>query len=120
MHILLVDDDPQMVATLLRALGTALPFATFDAFLSGSEALVEAARTAFDIAILDGDMPNLDGAALGHRLRVLMPLLPLVYVTGDPDSAVVSRARALQPVAVFSKPWPLAELVAAIVRGCKR
>ncbi len=79
MRMLVVDDN----ATNRRIL--ALQAAKWGMVVRDTESPLEAlalvAAEAFDVAVLDMHMPELDGAALAQRLRVLRPEMPRVLFT---------------------------------------
>ena len=80
-HVLLVDDNPvnvEIVETMTRGWGM-LPMALTDP----QRALAWAGdpRSSIDAAVLDLNMPGLDGHALGRQLRALRPGLPLVLLS---------------------------------------
>src|SRR5690606_18828050 len=86
MQLLLVEDDPtvaEVIAGLLRAQGHDVVHAPH-----GLAALAEAAAQPFDLALLDLDLPGLDGFALARQLRATGFDRPLLAVTAraDPDA----------------------------------
>src|SRR3546814_18765789 len=73
--------------------------------LHGLAALSEAAARSFDLALLDLDLPGLDGFALARQLRTSGFTAPLLAVTAraDPDAeppatAAASHSFLRQPV----------------------
>ncbi|MGN7726069.1 ATP-binding protein [Luteimonas sp. 22616] len=86
LHLLLVEDDPtvaEVVTGLLRAQGHTVVHAAH-----GLAALSEVAAHRFDLALLDLDLPGLDGLALARQLRAGGFTQPLLAVTAraDPDA----------------------------------
>jgi CheY-like chemotaxis protein len=84
-RVLVADDDRgvrTLFATLLRATpGVASVVEAGD----GAEA-VELARTArLDVAVLDLNMPNLDGVEAALRMRALRPSLQIALHSSNPD-----------------------------------
>ena len=63
---------------------------------NGREALAEVIADTPDVLILDLLMPEMDGPTLLEILRLYLRLqsLPVVVLTGIPDSPLVQRARA--------------------------
>jgi CheY-like chemotaxis protein len=90
-RVLVVDDNRDIansVAALLRLLGhTVLP--AYD----GATALALATSFKPDVAILDLNMPDMDGFALAQHLRDLPELKPLkvVALTALDEAAIASR-----------------------------
>ncbi len=74
----------------------------------GEAALAEFRRNEFDIALLDVEMPGLDGFAICAAIRQMRgPDFPIVLVTGRDDLAFVAHAQSLA-VDYVAKPvnWP--------------
>jgi CheY-like chemotaxis protein len=86
LHLLLVEDDPtvaEVITGLLRAQGHTVVHAAH-----GLAALSDVAAHRFDLALLDLDLPGLDGLALARQLRARGFAQPLLAVTAraDPDA----------------------------------
>lgn len=81
-RLLIVDDEPEIAATLRRSL-TRYGYHV-EAFTDARAALrsFEAAPERFDAVITDVVMPSLDGVALVDRLRALRPSLSVMFLTG--------------------------------------
>ncbi|MEM1096878.1 MAG: response regulator [Bacteroidota bacterium] len=79
-RILVVDDyatNRRILQDFLRRYGIQVVTAA-----SGSEALdLLTASPTFDAAILDMQMPHMDGATLAHRIRSSTPMLPLLLLS---------------------------------------
>ncbi|MBV2358425.1 PAS domain S-box protein [Thalassococcus sp. CAU 1522] len=99
-RLLVVDDEPEIAATLRRSL-TRYGYRV-EAFSSAPVALqsFESAPDRFDAAITDVVMPDMNGAELAARLRVVRPSLPILFLTGfaphldridGPEPMVVSK-----------------------------
>jgi signal transduction histidine kinase len=108
----LVVDDEQAVRDVARA---GLEFA---GYVVDDEAralvAIERLRAGFrpDAIVLDVRMPELDGWGALARIRVLVPSVPVLMISGFdpiPDGAVPHR-----PDAVLPKPFRLQELVAEV------
>ena len=90
MRLLLVEDDPtvaQAVAGLLEAQGHAVTHVAH-----GLAALGEVAVASFDAALLDLDLPGLDGLALARLLRAQGFSAPLLAVTARTDAEAEAKA----------------------------
>ncbi|EGD20153.1 response regulator transcription factor, partial [Xanthomonas hortorum] len=84
------EDDPtiaEVIVGLLRSQGHSVVHAPH-----GLAALTEAADNTFDLALLDLDLPGLDGFALARQLRVFGYDMPLVAVTARADEAAEPTA----------------------------
>lgn len=91
LSILLVEDDAtvaEVLASLLRARGHRVTHA-----IHGLAALGEIATHSYDIALLDLDLPGLDGLALARHLRVGGFNAPLLAITARADAEAESQAR---------------------------
>jgi two-component system cell cycle response regulator CpdR len=86
--ILLVDDDPEILATLANALSER--FRLFFA-ANASEAIQIITDEAIDLLLTDLIMPGMDGVTLAERAVALRPGLRVIYMTGHPYLAKSSR-----------------------------
>ena len=92
LRLLLVEDDPivaEVMQGLLREQGHAVTHAAH-----GLAALSEIATQRFDAALLDLDLPGLDGLALACMLRAQGFMAPLLAVTARSDADAEAQARA--------------------------
>lgn len=90
LHILLVEDDAtvaEVMTGLLQAQGHRVLHAPH-----ALAALTATLAHAFDVALLDLDLPGMDGLSLAHQLREQGFGLPLVAVTARSDEAAVAQA----------------------------
>ena len=118
LSVLLVEDDPtiaQVISGLLQARGHRVR-----AVAHGLAALAEARVERFDIALLDLDLPGLDGLALATQLRAQGLDLPLLAVTARADAQAEPLARAAGFDGFLRKPITgdlLDEAIAAVLAG---
>lgn len=87
---------------------------------SAEEALEVAAHADFGIAMLDLNLPNMQGLELFHRLREMRPELSVIIVTGFGTLEAAQRAIQLGVVEFLTKPCGLGELEVAIDRARRR
>jgi PAS domain S-box-containing protein len=117
-RILLVDDSAaarEVGCELLVALGRTVSVAT-----SGSEALAKLEHEAFDLVLLDLQMPDVDGFAVARILResqkVKGPLPRIVALTASALDAEGVLAAGREPTelfdAILQKPMRLGDLAA--------
>ncbi len=106
-RILVVDDDAGNRETLTELLG--LSGHDVVAAESGKEALAQLSRStrAFDVALVDLAMPDMDGLELARLLRQHDPALRIALVTGWEPSAVDWHAEPGLIECVFRKPIDL-------------
>jgi two-component system, cell cycle sensor histidine kinase and response regulator CckA len=116
-RIVLIAEDEDMVRRMLtRVLGDA-GYRTLEA-RHGEEALRMAtfAYPYLHLVITDVVMPELDGRALGLRLRDRFPALPVLYISAYPPDDLFHRG-APDPSAPFlQKPIESDQLLAAVDR----
>jgi DNA-binding response OmpR family regulator len=106
-RILVVDNDPQLRATLAAALEDAgFQVATAP---NGLAALHAIARDEPALVLLDMQMPVLDGAGFAERLRAFGRSPGIIVMSGYPVSA--PELRALGATAFIAKPFELDELI---------
>jgi two-component system response regulator (stage 0 sporulation protein F) len=105
--ILVVDDDQQVRATIVRGL-TALGYAVREA-AGGADALalVDAQRP--QLVILDYMMPGMDGAETAREIARIDPDIPIIFSTGHAALRVLRQA-AGEDASILEKPFTLAEL----------
>jgi CheY-like chemotaxis protein len=106
--ILVVDDDPLVRATIVRALAE-LGYRTGEAADGDSalQALREAERPL--LVILDYVMPGRDGAEIAREIAAFDPELPIIFSTGHAALRAL-RAAAGDDAPVLEKPFTLDEL----------
>jgi len=108
-RVLVVDDDPILREFASVYLST--PTATIVTAGNGQEALAFLQSESCDIAVLDIEMPVLDGFGLLEKIRLDRALdkLPVMMLTGHDDIASIDRAFNLGANAFALKPvnWRL-------------
>jgi len=110
LRILLVDDDPLVLAGTLAMLEE-LGHDAVHAAASGDEALAMLERDGgFDLLLTDHMMPGLSGMQLAARARAMHPTLPVLLASGFAE--LEHTAGAAWPR--LRKPYGLADLAAAL------
>ena len=112
LHLLLVEDDAtvaEVIVGLLQAQGHTVVHAAH-----GLAALSEIASNDFDMALLDLDLPGLDGLALARQLRSQGIAIPLLAVTARADADAEPLAREAGFDGFLRKPLTGAMLAEAI------
>jgi putative nucleotidyltransferase with HDIG domain len=82
-RVLVVDDEPafgQFVEEALTESGYEVT-----SVLLPSEGLERLSRISFDVAVLDRNMPEMDGLELARRIKVKSPDTQVIVLTGNPD-----------------------------------
>lgn len=107
----IADDEPlaqQTLTRLLAALGHRVLFIAEN----GEQLIEQCRRQAPELAIVDLEMPVLDGLATAEELRSISPI-PIILLSGHPDFNNVVRQQ--EPFEVYlRKPVTLHSLAAAI------
>ena len=106
--VLLVDDDHELrsdVAKYFSSRGYRVQQCA-----DGEEALVQADRRAFNVAILDYAMPGLNGLEVLQRLKTCGAECQVVMLTGEGTIGVAVEAMKLGACEFLSKPISLREL----------
>ena len=109
--MLLVDDDEAVRSTTGMILET-MGYSVVEAE-SGREALERlTGDDAIDLLLTDVAMPGMNGPELARQVRVLRPVMPIVFFSGyaDPDAVAGNAIRQR----MVRKPFRAAELVAQI------
>jgi len=101
--ILIVDDNVAIAGALARILGAA-NFATH-VYFRGNDALASAQNTAFDGAVIDIHLPDINGLVLSKKLRELWgPAKPIIVLSGDNSMEVINSLPHVGATHFFSKP----------------
>ena len=100
--VLVVDDDPAL-QTLFKQF---LKKAGFGRVVvgNGADALAHAEKQRFDLVFLDLKLPDMLGDELYAELKAKHPDLPIVIITGYPDSEILTKILSSGPVTVIKKP----------------
>ena len=112
LHLLLVEDDAivaEAIRGLLQAQGHVVTHAGH-----GLAALAEVATGRFDAALLDLDLPGMDGLALARMLRAQGRAFPLLAVTARSDADAEAQTRAAGFDGFLRKPVTGAMLAQAL------
>jgi DNA-binding NarL/FixJ family response regulator len=94
MRVLIADDHPMVRDALARTVQQLAP--SVEVFQAAdSEGLLTLLKgAAADLALVDLNMPGMDGVAGVLRVRVAAPLLPLVVASGQDDPATIRAVLA--------------------------
>ncbi len=107
--VLIVDDNPDELAAvsrLLKMAGHSVVTAP-----DGREALMQVISNPPDLILLDLILPEMDGPSFLEVVRSYLRLqsLPVVVITGVPDSPMVDRTRSLKVNSILAKGKATAE-----------
>lgn len=117
-QILVADDNVQlgmMVDSVLRRAGYSCVIVH-----DGIAALTLLAQgQRFACALLDVEMPHLDGVSLTRALADTLPTLPVVLMSGRPPEYVRERLAGLPVAGLLRKPFSNPELIAHIAQAVR-
>lgn len=91
-RVLIADDHPVFLEGLRLLLDSTPDLEVVGAATDGAALLSVAAETSYDVAVLDLDMPALDGAAATRELLATRPDAKVLVLTMHDDEASVQRA----------------------------
>lgn len=121
LHVLVVDDDPlnlRIAARLLRELGHHGALVN-----DGAKALKLADTQAFDVVLLDVNMPGMNGQDTLVALRSLVPQgrrLPVLMVSGHADPGTQAHFLAHGADGFLTKPLESGTLAVALAGLARR
>lgn len=112
MRLLLAEDDPELTRQVVACLEKAgHEVACYE---RGDEALAAAVQKAFDVVILDVNMPGMNGFQVVEEMRAKEEIVPVIFLTAR--DGVVDRVRGLTAGGddYLTKPFAMEELLARI------
>ena len=114
-RFLIIDDHPLFREALHSALKSVFPDAEAMEARSITEAMeVLAAPPAFDLALLDLNIPGVQGFEGLLQIRTTHPRLPVVVVSGHEDNRIIREALSYGAAGFIPKSVRKADLAAAI------
>ena len=119
MNAVLLVDDERDFADLLAERLQARGFVVRTAY-DGEEALRLATGFDIDVAVLDVNLPGMDGLALLRKLKLVRPQAEALMLTGQNDLATAVAGMKLGATDYLVKPVPIQRLVEAITRAQDR
>jgi len=108
-RILVVDDDENVrnsLATILRAEGY-----TVDLAANGSEAIQKTESTAYNAALIDIRLPDMEGIELLTRMKDTVPKVRKIMITGYPSMQNAIEAVNRKADAYIVKPVDVEQLL---------
>ncbi|MBI5519106.1 MAG: response regulator [Desulfovibrio sp.] len=119
MNAVLLVDDERDFADLLAERLAARGFQVKTAY-DGEEALRLAAGHELDVAVLDVNLPGIDGLCVLRELKKLKPHAEALMLTGQKDLATAVQGMKLGATDYLVKPVPIERLAEAILRAQER
>lgn len=108
-RIIITDDNrpfAENLAEILEDAGHEVVIA-----MTGEETLRQVQQSRFDLLVSDMRMPQMGGAELVHRVRLVDPGLPAVVITAFTQDNDLARARQEGLLAILPKPVPIPSLL---------
>jgi CheY-like chemotaxis protein len=93
--VLIVDDSKLARMVMASALRRIRPDWTLVETTNADEALAAVAGGAAHIALIDFNMPGIDGLELVSRIRTTHPDMPVAVVSANVQNEIIGRAREL-------------------------
>jgi len=109
----LVIDDEEMILSLFKETLEEQGHTVITADTS-AKGLAYVMRQNFDLILLDLKMSGTDGAEILREMRGIKDRLPVVIVTGYPDSEMMERAMQQGPLGIMLKPFNASEIINAV------
>ena len=109
-HILVVDDDEQVLLVWCGALDRHADQWSVQTARDGYEALKLIRQTGYDLIVTDLRMPLMTGCELTKAIRSLAGDVPVVWFTAFPDPGVVARAAQLSVRCLLTKPLHVSQI----------
>src|SRR6185295_17167873 len=106
--VLVVDDD-ESLQTMFKLF---LKKANYSRLIvgTGKEAMAALHKQKFDFCFLDLQLPDITGDEIYKHAKEIDPELPIVIITGYPDSQMLDNILKLGPVTVLKKPLRVEDL----------
>jgi excisionase family DNA binding protein len=111
-RVLVVDDEPlvgKLFEETLREIGIGVT-----ATSSSVEAVGLVSGEHFDLAFIDLKMPVMDGNELFMRIREIDERLPVVIITGYPESELLDKVMQQGPFIVLKKPFESGDILSVV------
>ena len=115
-RVLIADDHPIVRRGLMQIVAGQSDLAVAAECGDGEEALRLVETRPLDVAVLDIGMPGLSGLEVLTRLRARHPNLPVLILSGYPESELAVRVLKAGAAGYLNKEMAPEELVAAIRR----
>jgi len=112
MKLLFIDDEQTFLKYLAKRL--VLDGFTVKTTFSGEEGVEAAAKENFDVAVVDLQMPGIDGIEVQKRLKGLQPNLPCIVLTGHGSVENALESGKYNAFKFLSKPVDMDTLIETI------
>ena len=113
-RVAIVEDDEQVRENLARLVGEAKGFECAATFSSGEQALEALPRRAFDVVLMDINLPGISGVECVRQLKGVAPDTQVVMLTVYDDSDRIFQALQMGAAGYLLKRSTAAEILHAI------
>ena len=114
MKVMIVDDHASMRQVTAQVLQQLCAYQTVEA-ANGPDAIALAPAERPDVAVVDMRLPGMDGLQVADRLRAILPDMPLIICTADPETVLSRKPVNLTICDKSEMPDSLVEAIAAVV-----
>jgi len=111
-RILVVDDDVLVCDSIKRILE--LDQHEVKTTTSGHEALAAIKTGAFDLIIIDFEMPGMKGDKIAASIKAIAPQQPIIMITGYGEKLRLAGSFPLAVDLIISKPFDMQEIREAV------
>ena len=101
--VLIVDDSKLARMVVANAFSRIRPDWTLAEAANGEQALATIGAGSIDIALVDFNMPGIDGLELISQIRKTHPKMPIAVISANLQDEIIGRARELD-AAFVAKP----------------
>lgn len=119
-NIILIDDEPDVLALLKMNVEENFPEAKIFEFPTAHEALNELLKINPDLVITDYNLPEMNGCEFAHKVSAKFPNLPIILISGYLDKEIVLSTLSSGASAVIEKPFTAHELTDLIKINLKK
>ena len=108
-NVLVVDDEAAIRDLFVAALAERK--CKIDTAKNGHEGLKFFKERDYALVFLDLRLPLVNGVELLREIRASKPVLPVMIITGYPDSELMSEALEFGPLGLMKKPLSVSEII---------
>lgn len=110
----IVEDDPNLGEGLVRLLGRTRDFRCLGSYANGESALQEIPKNPPEVALMDINLPGIDGIECVRKLKETNPEIRVVMLTVYENPERIFKALTAGAIGYLLKHRPSAELLSAI------
>src|SRR5579859_1832402 len=110
----IVEDDPGVRSSLMKLINSSPGYRCVSQHSSAESALEEIPKLKPDVALMDINLPGLNGVECVRKLKPLLPRTQVIMLTVYQNTDNICKARAAGATGYMLKQTPPAELLAAI------